>query len=173
MMDCKTPLIDTFINENFKRINTLHVLHRASIASVGLFIIYIIDYPDPFYFFLLAVFILSSWFTRTPQRYFKFSMSSMIVRPIKDISTYKPTPYYWVRMPANNNIRPEIYDELYASLQNIPNDVVSEQIQEIKSFRGYINYYDLLNIILMLTATDRCLYNDVVNRFNIRGLVSS
>lgn len=170
-MDCKTPLIDTFINEHFKRINTLHVLHRASITSVGLFIIYILDYPIPFYFFLLAVFILASWFTSTPSRYFKFTINSMTVKPIKDISTYKPTPYYWVKMPANDN-RAEMLDELYASLQNVPNNVVSKQIQKIESVRGYINYYDLLNIVLLLLATDRCLYNDVVKRFNLYDQVS-
>lgn len=171
MMDCKSSLIETFINENFKRINTIHVLHRASIVSVGLFIIYIFDNPDPFYFFLLAVFILASWFTSTPRRYFKFTMSSMTVKPIKDISTYKPSPYYWVKMPANN-IRADMYDELYSSLQNVPNDVVSKQIQKIDSLRGYLNYYDLLNIVLMLMAADRCLYNDVVKRFNFYDQVN-
>ena len=166
MMDCKTPIIDTFINDKFKRINSLYVLHRASIVSVVLFIIYIIDYPDPFYFFLLAVFILSSWVTRTPRRYFKFTMNSMTIKPIKDVSAYKSTPYYWVRK-SNNNISTEMYDELDASLRAVPNDMVAHQIKMIVAMRGYINYYDLLNIVIMLLATDRFLYNNEAKRFNI------
>ena len=62
----------------------------------------------------------------------------MTVKPIKDIRTYKPTPYYWVKMPAKN-IRADMYDELYSSLQNVPNDVVSNQIQKIDS---QIQFYD-------------------------------
>lgn len=161
-----TPHLNAFIQDCFKRINMLHVMHRASMLSVILFIIYIIDYPDPFYFFLLALFIVTSYITRTPQRYFAFTMTTMAVRPIKDIKHYRPIPEYWMSVKGSGMVAPAMYEELKASLYNAPNNVVSQQIQRIHSLRGFINYYDLLNIVLMLMATDKPLYNYALERFN-------
>jgi len=171
MKQMDTPHIDAFINESFKRINTLHVMHRASLLSAILFVIYIIDNPDPFYFFFLFVFLISTTVTRSPQRYFKFTMKGMSIKPLKDMENFVPVPSIWLINHEKKTIRKELFDELNASLTLIPNTSVVIQINKIIKSQGHINHYDLLNLILLLLATDKYLYNQRIQRFNVKEIL--